>query len=59
MMYRYPINGWNGMMGGIWLFQTYHILAAVLFLVILFLIAVFLWKKIELLDHELSKKNRA
>ncbi|MBI2641535.1 hypothetical protein HYW87_02965 [Candidatus Roizmanbacteria bacterium] len=54
-------GAWGYMMGDNttqfgWLFLTYHVVAALVFLVILVLVAVYLWKKIELLDHEKRRK---
>lgn len=68
-----PVNGWGdggnwgySMMGSTcygnsslwsWLFYAYHIVIAVLFLLILILIAVYLRKKIQLLDEATTEKE--
>jgi len=61
---RYNMMGmmWEGGNNGrlsswLWLFTAYHIVVALVFLLILMLIVVILWKKIQLMDHEVNKRK--
>ena len=50
MMGRGNLMYGGGLFGNV--FYFFHIIAALLFLSLLFLAVVYLWKKIEMLDHE-------
>lgn len=59
----YPMYGGTGPAMGTrlgqwnWLFGTYHILVALLFLIALILLIILLWKKIQLMDEKISNKD--
>ncbi len=57
--YKGMMSGWLGgkLVPWIWLVVVYHTVVALVFLLILVLIAVLLWKKIQLMEHVEKRKK--